>query len=171
MNALGAAGWNQDDDTAAVEDTSSTSNTFYAAAVALADTEAGERGRRGERGGGEGVIKSLVGHRAAALRKEAAEGASLIDADPAATVEGDLTTWPGTQRRRRRIQEVGGDAETLAAAASILQEFHESAALTVHELWWDFFFTLAGTFRDLYKVVDVHTENFNLAYRYLTVPR
>jgi len=56
-------------------------------------------------------------------------------------------------------------------ASAVLQEFQESAARTVRERWWEFFFSLVGTFRDMYKVVDPHTENFNQAFRYLTVPR
>jgi hypothetical protein len=67
--------------------------------------------------------------------------------------------------KRRQLQ---GDIDS---AAQILGDFHESTAQSVHDQWWDFFFLLAGQYRDMYKVVDLHAENFNIAYRYLTVPR
>ena len=33
------------------------------------------------------------------------------------------------------------------------------------------FFKMAGKYRDVYKIVDIHVENFNRAFEYLTVPR
>ena len=42
---------------------------------------------------------------------------------------------------------------------------------TVREAWWSFFFEMAGRFRDMYEVVDPHTENFIDSYAYLGAPR
>lgn len=42
---------------------------------------------------------------------------------------------------------------------------------SVKEQWWEFFFTLVGRYRDMYKVVNEHAENFVGAYKYLTVNR
>jgi hypothetical protein len=42
---------------------------------------------------------------------------------------------------------------------------------SVREAWWSFFFSMAGKFRDMYEVVDPHTENFIDSYMYLGAPR
>ncbi len=69
-------------------------------------------------------------------------------------------------------QAVDAATTTGAAAASeILRQFHERTATGVQQRWWDFFFEMAGRFRDMYEIVDVHAENFNYAYRYIGVPR
>ena len=44
-------------------------------------------------------------------------------------------------------------------------------SIPVREEWWSFFFTMAGKFRDMYEVVDPHTENFIDSYMYLGAPR
>lgn len=59
---------------------------------------------------------------------------------------------------------------TTAAVAS-LGAFHELMGRTVRDAWWEFFFDMAGTFRDMYRVDMPHEENFALSFRYLTVPR
>jgi hypothetical protein len=57
------------------------------------------------------------------------------------------------------------------SAASYLAKYHEETAIKVREAWWSFFFNCAGRFRDLYEVVDPHTENFIDSYAYLGAPR
>lgn len=102
---------------------------------------------------GSQVESTLVTHRSSALRSNAARNAA---------------SSPGSGSVSARRLELSPQWQ---AAAALLQDFHESAASTACEQWWDLFFVLAGTFRDMYKVVDPHTENFNQAFRYLTVPR
>lgn len=56
-------------------------------------------------------------------------------------------------------------------AVSLLTRYHEAAATGVRDAWWDFFFEMAGKYRDMYMVDTPHAENFAVAYRYLTVSR
>lgn len=53
----------------------------------------------------------------------------------------------------------------------LLQKYQETASNDVVNAWWQFFFEMAGKYRDVYKIVDIHVENFNRAYEYLSVPR
>ena len=113
------------------------------------------------------AASSLVTHQNTVLRR-GADPAAVEASEEAVLAQrgGDLGRGLG----QRKLQE-SGLADKSSAVAAILQEFHESAAVSVHSQWWDFFFEAAGTFRDMYKIVDTHTENFNMAFRYLTVPR
>jgi hypothetical protein len=73
------------------------------------------------------------------------------------------------------------DAEALAvrllaagstrSALSALGSFHELMGRTVREAWWEFFFSVAGTYRDMYIVDMPHKESFADSFRYLSVPR
>ena len=53
----------------------------------------------------------------------------------------------------------------------LLQKYQETACNDIVNSWWQFFFKMAGKYRDVYKIVDIHVENFNHAFEYLTVPR
>ena len=62
--------------------------------------------------------------------------------------------------------------DALSAAATILGEFHESNAVSVRDAWWEFFFRMTGTYRDMYKIVNAHTETFTSgSYKYLGAPK
>lgn len=52
-----------------------------------------------------------------------------------------------------------------------LADFHDTVALTVRDKWWEFFFQMAGKFRDMYAITDPHASSFSYAYSYLTVSR
>lgn len=53
----------------------------------------------------------------------------------------------------------------------LLQKYQDTMCNDVVNSWWQFFFKMAGKYRDVYKVVDIHVENFNHAFQYLSVPR
>lgn len=53
----------------------------------------------------------------------------------------------------------------------LLTKFQESMSVSVRDKWWDFFFKMAGKYRDMYMIVNEHAESFSLAFKYLTVPR
>jgi hypothetical protein len=53
----------------------------------------------------------------------------------------------------------------------LLQKYQETASNDVVNAWWQFFFEMAGKYRDVYNIEDIHVENFNRAYEYLSVPR
>jgi len=54
---------------------------------------------------------------------------------------------------------------------SLITIYSEETAIKVRDQWWDFFFIVAGKYRDIYKVVNPHTEEFLNAYTLLSVPR
>ena len=54
---------------------------------------------------------------------------------------------------------------------ALLQKYQDTASNDVLNAWWQFFFQMVGKYRDVYKIVDIHVENFNRAFNYLTVPR
>lgn len=74
---------------------------------------------------------------------------------------------------QRRSYGNGSSVENIdpVAVTQYLQNFQEATATRVLAAWYDFFFMMAGKYRDMYKVVDTHAENFINAYTYLTVPR
>ena len=61
--------------------------------------------------------------------------------------------------------------QRLARVKQVLGDFHEQTSTAILNEWWDFFFVMAGKYRDMYKIVDMHVDNFAQAYAYLTVPR
>lgn len=52
-----------------------------------------------------------------------------------------------------------------------LTAFQEVTATEVLSDWWDFFFTMAGKYRDLYVISSLHAPEFSAVARYLTVTR
>ena len=61
--------------------------------------------------------------------------------------------------------------ENGAAAIAILHDFQEVAAVSVLQQWWDFFFVMAGKYRDLHHIVDMHAPDFHNASHFIPVPR
>jgi len=61
--------------------------------------------------------------------------------------------------------------KSVQGAVASLGQFHELMGKTLRDAWWDFFFLMASTYRDMYVVDMPHEENFALAFSYLTVPR
>lgn len=57
------------------------------------------------------------------------------------------------------------------SAIQFLTEFHDSAAAQVRDKWWDFFFQMAGKYRDVYIVTDPHAKDFTAAYKYLSISK
>ena len=55
--------------------------------------------------------------------------------------------------------------------ADLLAVWQETTSSRILGAWWDFFFRMAGKYRDMYKIVDTNVDNFINAYSYLTVPR
>jgi hypothetical protein len=90
------------------------------------------------------------------MRMSEAEALNLLQRRSSANASGD---------------EHGSAADAAQAAIQYLQNFQEATAIRVLAAWYDFFFLMAGKYRDMYKVVDIHAENFISAYSYLTVPR
>jgi hypothetical protein len=82
-----------------------------------------------------------------------------------------LTQTSNHGRSPTEQEKTPNPASNRETAASFLGKYHEEAALKVREAWWSFFFQMAGRFRDMYEVVDPHTENFIDAYAYLGAPR
>lgn len=52
-----------------------------------------------------------------------------------------------------------------------LTEYHESMGQMINSEWWDFFFKMAGTYRDMYKVTNPHAEDFARSFKYVGVPK
>ena len=57
------------------------------------------------------------------------------------------------------------------ALSSTVGAFHEEASTHVLDSWWTFFYDMVGKYRDIYKVVNPHAENFMNSVQYLTVPK
>lgn len=57
------------------------------------------------------------------------------------------------------------------ALRSTIGTFHEEASAHVLSTWWSFFDDMVGKYRDIYKVVNPHAENFINSVQYLTVPK
>jgi len=57
------------------------------------------------------------------------------------------------------------------AALKFLDEYQEKIAVGVRDSWWEFFWAMAGKYRDMYKVTNIHVKDFPQAARYLTVPK
>jgi len=82
----------------------------------------------------------------------------------------EAETFASNLMLRRGTSISMGREQTMAAVAS-LGDFHEEIATTVRDAWWEFFFEMAGKYRDMYEISYPHVENFNMAFKYLTVPR
>eukprot|EP01038_Epipyxis_sp_PR26KG_P009867 gene9867-13274_t len=76
-----------------------------------------------------------------------------------------------TQIESTAASMIAKSKDNLKVVTDMLGNFHESIATSVHDQWWEYFFKMAGVYRDMYKVVDQHAENFAYSYRYLTVGR
>lgn len=62
-------------------------------------------------------------------------------------------------------------SETLETAKELITSFHDSAAAQVRDKWWDFFFEMAGKYRDVYIITDPHAKDFTTAYKYLSISK
>lgn len=72
---------------------------------------------------------------------------------------------------QRRGDNTTQSQPNVAAVKQLLQDFQESTAKRVHDSWWDFFFQMAGKYRDMYRIDNVKGENFVGSYTLLSVPR
>lgn len=80
------------------------------------------------------------------------------------------------QRRQTLSLKENADGKVTSEASletikKNLADFHDHAATSIRDAWTDFFFEMAGKYRDVYKIVNPHAENFNEAYSYLSIPR
>lgn len=92
--------------------------------------------------------------------------------EPVSAPEDQSTTPP--QSDVSRELSVGADlpnVDPTAEAVKILTAYHETAAASVRDQWWEFFFHMAGKYRDMYEITNPHAESFQEAYRYLTISR
>jgi hypothetical protein len=62
-------------------------------------------------------------------------------------------------------------SQVRSAIASTIGSFQEEAGSHSLTSWWSFFYEMVGKYRDMYKVVNPHAENFFNAVQYMTVPR
>ena len=72
---------------------------------------------------------------------------------------------------RRNILEGSGKKTSESEAIKLIQDFQEKTAVGIRDSWWDFFFEMAGKYRDMYMMVNPHAENFKQAVGYITYPR
>jgi hypothetical protein len=52
-----------------------------------------------------------------------------------------------------------------------LTDYHEAMGQLILHEWWEFFFKMVGTYRDMYKVVNPNVENFARAFKYVGLPK
>jgi hypothetical protein len=58
-----------------------------------------------------------------------------------------------------------------AGVIELLTSFSDNACTGVRSHWWDFFFRMAGTYRDTLRIIDPHAEVFTLATESMAMPR
>lgn len=80
---------------------------------------------------------------------------------------------PGTETPGSAIATMSTTTTTTAEQECVagLLAFHEATAASVRDQWWEFFFEMAGRYRDILKITNPHAPNFSDAITQLSVPR
>lgn len=93
-----------------------------------------------------------------------------------AALQQDIETRVFLRLQAAEQQEMAHDKNSevtlnATAASSSLQQFQDDMADEIGQLWWQFFFRMTATYRDGYKLVNPHAEDFNSGVHFLDYSR